>query len=265
MSTHEAGEFSMDVHHNLTERVAEGCPFSDDEWAALKALYDTEIRYTDTFVGELFDLIRRRFDDTIVVVTADHGEHFGERGALAHRYALDDPLLHVPLVTWGLDAVSTETPVQHSDVMRTLLELADADSSFVNGVDLRSETREFAVSQDSDVSIEPILEFNPEFDGERFFPGVDHTIPERTAITTDSHRYVRGVDGTRVLYRLPDEEVSDDISADEPDLVEDLDRKLETWLADHPYVEKDRDSSRQALTDDTKDRLVQMGYLDEDL
>lgn len=265
MSTHDAGEFSMDVHHNLTERVAEGCPFSNDEWTALKALYDTEIKYTDTFVGELFDLIRRRFDDTIVVVTADHGEHFGERGALAHRYALDDPLLHIPLVTWGLDAVSTETPVQHTDVMRTLLELADANSSFVSGVDLRSETREFAVSQDSDVSIDPVLEFNPEFDSERFFPGIEHTIPERTAIRTESHRYVRCVDGTRVLFQIPDEEVADDVSADEPDLVNELDGKLEMWLADHPHIKKDRAGGRQALTADTKDRLIQMGYLSEDL
>lgn len=265
MSTHEAGEFSMDVHHNLTEFVAKGCPFTTDQWTALKALYDTEVRYTDSFVRELFDRIRRRFDDTIVVVTADHGEHFGERGALAHRYVLDDAVLRVPLVTSGLQPASTDAPVQHVDVMRTLLELADADAAFVDGVDLRDETREFAVSQDSDTSLESILEYNPDFDGEQFFPGTDRIIPERTALRTETHRYVRAVDGTRVLFRIPEEGEGDDRSEMEPEVVANLDRKLETWRTDHDTVRPSSSKPDQRLTEGTRERLKQMGYLDEDL
>jgi uncharacterized sulfatase len=145
MSRDEAGDFSMDVHRNLVEKVANGCPFSEDEWNTLRALYDAQLEYTDTFIGDLFDRIRATDEETIIVVTGDHGEHFGERGALGHKYVLDDALLRVPLVTAGLDVDSTDTPVQHTDMMRTLLEVADAPTQFVDGIDLRHETRQFAV------------------------------------------------------------------------------------------------------------------------
>jgi uncharacterized sulfatase len=266
MSIYEAGEFSMDVHHNLTQKVAEGCPFSDDEWAALKALYDTEIQYTDTFVGDLFDRIRDRFDDTVVVITADHGEHFGERGALAHRYVLDDALLRIPLVTSGLNVASTEAPVQHSDIMRTVLEMAGADASFVEGVDLRHKTREFAVSQDGAVSLDPLLRFNSDFNGERFFPSADRRVPERTALRTESHRYVRAIDGREVLFKISDESEGADCSETEPETLVDLQGRLDQWLADHRAAShSESKGSGQELTDDTKARLRQMGYLDEDL
>ena len=264
MSRREAGDFSMDVHENLVERVAEGCPFTDDEWAVLNALYDAQIEYTDGFVGALFDRIRDRFDDTAVVVTADHGEHLGERGALGHKYALDDPLLRVPLVTAGLDVPTTTAPVQHTDVIRTLLATAGADESFVDGVDLRTDTREFAVSQDTARSLDPIYEVNPEFDTSQFYPGAERSLPQRTAVRTETHRYVRGEDGSRVLYRLPDEHT--DVSAEEPDTVATLDREVDAWLADHRLVDSDdRNHADDELAADTRSRLMKMGYLEEDL
>ena len=40
-------------------------------------------------------------DDTLVVVTSDHGENFGEGGLMAHAFSLDERLTHVPLVAAG--------------------------------------------------------------------------------------------------------------------------------------------------------------------
>ena len=42
-----------------------------------------------------------RLDDTLVIVTADHGENFGEGGLLAHMLSLDQRLIHVPFVAAG--------------------------------------------------------------------------------------------------------------------------------------------------------------------
>ena len=64
------------------------------------ALYDGEIRYTDDHLGRLFDLIERLgvFDDTIIVVTSDHGDEFFEHGKKGHGQNLFDNVLLVPLV-----------------------------------------------------------------------------------------------------------------------------------------------------------------------
>ena len=44
---------------------------------------------------------RGLLDDTLVIVTSDHGENFGEGGLMAHAFSLDERLMHVPLVAAG--------------------------------------------------------------------------------------------------------------------------------------------------------------------
>lgn len=63
--------------------------------------YDAEIRSADAAVGELIEQLRRAslLEDTVVIVTSDHGEEFGERGWMGwHSHTLYDELLRVPLL-----------------------------------------------------------------------------------------------------------------------------------------------------------------------
>jgi arylsulfatase A-like enzyme len=75
-------------------------PYTDETFEILKALYDGEVSYLDFQVGELVrELTTYGLDDnTIVVVTSDHGEHFGENGHLGHRFSVYNTLLSVPLI-----------------------------------------------------------------------------------------------------------------------------------------------------------------------
>jgi arylsulfatase A-like enzyme len=62
--------------------------------------YDGAIAYLDAQIGRLLDELRRRgeLDNTIVVITSDHGEHFGEHGFMRHGNTLYLEVLHVPLM-----------------------------------------------------------------------------------------------------------------------------------------------------------------------
>lgn len=262
MSPSEAGNFAMEVHHNLSEMVAQGCPFSDDEWAALKALYDAEIKYTDSFIGTLFDTVEDRFKDTITIVTADHGENFGERGALAHRYLLDDAIVHVPLVTHGFPADGTDQLVQHTDVMRTILEHVEADANGVQGIDLTTDTREFAISQDGEVSLEGLVKLNPGFDTKKFLEIDGTMLPERSVLRTSEFALIKGVDGTSELYALPDE--TRDVSDRYLDVKSELQEQLETWVTDSGQHDDSRKIGRD-ISEELKQRLSSMGYLDDEL
>ena len=64
------------------------------------ALYDGEIRYTDGYVQRIVDAVARAapLDDTIVVVTSDHGEEFYEHGDKGHHKALYDESIRIPLI-----------------------------------------------------------------------------------------------------------------------------------------------------------------------
>ncbi|WP_226021387.1 sulfatase [Halomicrobium salinisoli] len=228
MDPREAAEFALEVHHDAEEIVANGCDLSDDEWAALRAMYDAEIAYTDEMVGRLVDHVRSLpLGDTVVVVTADHGELFGEHGLLSHWHVLSDAVTRVPLVLSGLDAdlaVSGDDVVQHADVMRTLLEAAGADADGTVGVDLRSESREYAVSQRGPVDFDAVYEHNEDFDASRFH------LPALTSLRTETYRYQESEAGAD-LFALPDEVT--DVSDERPDLAAELSAELDEWYERH--------------------------------
>lgn len=63
--------------------------------------YDSEIAYVDSAIGELLDGLERngKLDNTIVIVTADHGDFFGEKGGFrGHGKGAYEEVLHVPLL-----------------------------------------------------------------------------------------------------------------------------------------------------------------------
>lgn len=96
----------------------------------LLALYDGEIRYTDDHLGQLFDLLAERgiLDDTIIVVTADHGEEFFEHGGKGHAETLFDEVLRIPLIMRypaGIPAGRVvDRQVRLLDIAPTILSLA---------------------------------------------------------------------------------------------------------------------------------------------
>ena len=66
----------------------------------LIALYDGEIRFTDEILGKILAALERRgrMQDTLLVITADHGEEFFEHGGKGHQRTLFDEVVRVPLI-----------------------------------------------------------------------------------------------------------------------------------------------------------------------
>src|SRR5678809_755435 len=62
--------------------------------------YDQEARYTDDHVGPFLAHLAKLGlgDQSIVIITADHGEEFGEHGSMGHGRTLHQEVLRVPLV-----------------------------------------------------------------------------------------------------------------------------------------------------------------------
>ncbi|MBN1774801.1 MAG: sulfatase [Deltaproteobacteria bacterium] len=84
----------------LLERVKAGqLTLTARDRRRLEALYDGEITYHDAHAPRLYEALEALgvLDDTLVVVTADHGEEFFEHGSVGHGHSLFQELLHVPL------------------------------------------------------------------------------------------------------------------------------------------------------------------------
>ncbi len=90
-------------------------------------LYDAEVRHTDHHLGALIDWLDETGgqDDTVVILSADHGESFGEHGHLKHGYELWEELIRVPLMIRvpGAAARRIDTPRSHLDLAPTILAL----------------------------------------------------------------------------------------------------------------------------------------------
>ncbi len=132
---------------SLIELGRRGPPFDPVLLERLVMLYDENLAYGDALFGELLDRLEAagRGDRTVVVLTADHGEGFGEEGALLHSTRLDDAMLRVPLLIRvpGVESGVAAAPIQLADLGRGLRRfLAGSDPAELTRLDaLRDSDR----------------------------------------------------------------------------------------------------------------------------
>ena len=142
------GVNSADVCQNSKEYNAGARDIDDEEWEAIRGLYDAEIAHIDDQLGRLFGWLKSEgvWDDTMVVVCADHGELQGEHDLYGHEFCVYDPLVNVPLLIKhpDLDADRRTDQVELLDLYHTVLDALDVsgdDSAVADGAVPLDRTR----------------------------------------------------------------------------------------------------------------------------
>ena len=94
--------------------------------------YDTGVRYMDDHIGTLLETLDERgfAEDTLIIVSADHGESLGERNVYGDHATADDPVTNVPLVVTGPGVEpGVDTALRyHLDLPPTVMELVGGES-----------------------------------------------------------------------------------------------------------------------------------------
>jgi len=89
--------------------------------------YDNEVYYTDLWLGRLLTFAREQpwWKDTVVIVSADHGEAFGEHGFYKHAFEIWEVLTRVPLLISGpgITPRRIDQRRSHLDLAPTILDL----------------------------------------------------------------------------------------------------------------------------------------------
>jgi len=108
---------------------------SPEEQAWLHSQYDAEIRYMDDHLGRLFTRLKKdgQWDNSLIIITADHGEHLGEHGLVGHGFTVSASSTHIPLLVKfpladGISADVLDYPVHHVDFAATILERLGLDA-----------------------------------------------------------------------------------------------------------------------------------------
>jgi arylsulfatase A-like enzyme len=115
-----------------------------EEQAHLIRLYDAEITFVDSEIGTVFDRLKELglWDRTLIILSADHGEVFGEHGHYYHGHTLYEPQIRVPLIVKPPRSrgrgLTVAPAVRNMDIMPTVLDYCDvSDPAGIDGRSLR--------------------------------------------------------------------------------------------------------------------------------
>lgn len=103
-----------------------------DERRWIRALYDAEVRYLDQEIGALLERLKEKglYEDTLVVLTSDHGEEFWEHEGFEHGHTVYEELLRVPLIVKlpaQREGGLVEQVVTHESIVPSILTLCGVE------------------------------------------------------------------------------------------------------------------------------------------
>ncbi len=115
------------LYHKMVRNFRRPERMSSEEMDSLIGLYDANISYVDYNIGRLLGSLGSRLENTLIIITADHGESFAEHNTLGHVGVLYEELVHVPLIINGLGIEAgtvIKEPVELMDLPPTVAEMA---------------------------------------------------------------------------------------------------------------------------------------------
>ncbi|HKA89248.1 MAG TPA: sulfatase [Haliangiales bacterium] len=122
------GRFAVEATGADVDRIGAGkLGVSERDKERIIALYDSNVSYQDEMLRRLVDGLGVDADDTMIVVTADHGDELFEDGRVGHGGSLRESLVHVPLLVHYpplFPATTVDDAVEGVDLLPTLLDAA---------------------------------------------------------------------------------------------------------------------------------------------
>jgi len=246
--------------------IAGAVELSREDLALLASLYVAEIAYVDRQIGAVVAAIEESgaIDDTIVIITSDHGENIGDHRLMGHVLCVYDTLVKVPLVVRYPArfpaGVVDERLVGLTDILPTIVEIVDPEAAALlpplSGRSLlAAEDRGFALTeyQRPDSYLDRFPERFPAFD----------TAPFRRdlmSLFAGSLKLIEGSDGRRELYDLAsDPGESADLAPHDSVRVADLARVLANVRS--ALGRRAGDAAAPALDAETREELRSLGYI----
>lgn len=212
--------------------------------------YDAEIRYTDFYIGELLKNIK---DNTIIILSADHGESLGEHNVyFSHGENIYDELLHIPLIIkdnrYFKGGRKIPTIVSSVDIVPTILRRVNPIWYFFNKNKFNGIGLQYLINNEK-IKRKYIYSY---------FCNEWSSIRD----TKENIKYILCKDGKEELYFLPDEHTNH-INDELPKVThikEKFREALKNWFKNYP-IRADINSKKVSLDECTQNNLRSLGYL----
>ncbi len=212
---------------------------SDKVLQIFRDLYDGDISYLDFRIGQIFDYLRELeiLDKTIVIITSDHGENFGEHNLIKHHLCIYDTVLHVPLIIRYPEAfkpgLRIKRQVQLTDIFPTVLDILGVDLDGIEDIQghtllqrPQQHNQSFAVAEYIllDSFLDKLSKEAPDSDLSAY-------VRRLKAIRTDEYKYIWASDGRNELYKIDDDPKElNNLIKTRPQKAKELAMLLNDWL-----------------------------------
>jgi arylsulfatase A-like enzyme len=230
-------------------QLIDGRRIGPEQLEVTVALYDGEITYSDAEIGRLLALLREHdlYDDALIVVTSDHGEHFMEHDLWRHSNSLYQQLVHVPLIVkypGQQEGRVVDDWVATIDIVPTVTAMLDVECADCEGRPL-----EEAGSDDSRALVTYLMDF-------------DVIVPVMRAVVANDWKLIemRGEGAvTEELYHVAsDARDEHDVREAHPDVAAALRELLDDYEA---TVGTDHQAETISLQPAELERLRALGYV----
>ena len=233
----------------------EGSPMPEDELANMVGQYDGEINFIDNQVGIIMDRLQSLDLDknTLVVVTADHGEEFFDHNGYGHGLSLFNEVINVPLILRQPSLIrrtgEIEINVQQVDLLPTILDLLGYPvPTFLQGASFSE-----LLTDTADV-----------YEDHRIITELDFIIQGARSIILGDDKLIysfHGLEKSTMLFDLESDENEKVVLNDEkPEMLNALSRELEE-VRMHS-VRNDLQSDKLFLNETIKEELRALGYIE---
>lgn len=240
---------------------------SSEDFQLLQDLYDGQLRYLDYIVGDLTDFLKKsgELDNTLLIITSDHGENLGEHNLMGHVHNLYDTVLRVPLVLHYPEYLTRgkrfKDQVSLLDLFPTVLEFL--------GISWETEKylcgRNLFKSLDQNMGHEYVFSEYPYPQLEAFkrkFPDLDYSRFNRSlkAIRSNKYKYIWSSNGKHEFYDLKkDPNELNNLSTDDNNAKKALKKKLDHWAKQIDQLSVSPEDKE--LDDSVAQTLQALGYL----
>jgi arylsulfatase A-like enzyme len=244
--------------------------FDETDFQILRDLYDAEVAMADALVGRLVAALREEqvLDQTLVVVTSDHGENIGDHGKIDHLLSMYDTTLRIPMVLRYPKRIAAgsvdDTLVSLVDVSATVLDVCGLDALSPDHpdaagrslVDPEARPPAFVIAENERPlnGIKKMRKSFPDFD-------TDAIDQRMRMLRTERYKLIWSEKSGTQLFDLdadPDEQ--QDLASTEPQVRARLEELLSGWMqarSTGPDGESFESSDPEALR-----RLRALGYIE---
>jgi arylsulfatase A-like enzyme len=220
--------------------------------------YDGDILFTDAKIGELYAELERRglLESTWLVISADHGEEFGEHGGIYHGRTAYQEVLHVPLIihhpTLLASAKRVKTQVGLFDIAPTLLDLVGIPvAPGMEGASFASALLEPSIDL-AEREIYSQVGLNDSAPGNNYL-----------AISTPTQKYVVDLkNGKEELYFTEDDRLEQrNVAPENESTLREFRNRVSAYIQQRNEKRAQLVQEKRDLDPSTQERLKALGYL----